>query len=253
MIGDSRTEILGKIRRGLASRHAGALEHPPFGPGSRSLFESDYQFTSSVEKFKDEMESVSGEVTLCSTGQEVAATVRKIIETSGFSRIAISSHEVCRLLKLREVLSEQLPTVEFVEERIDPEDRHQRQRLTQLLARVDLSITGAEFLLADTGSLVTLSGSSSSRQISLLPQAHLVIATADQVYPTLAALVDHLFQTHGPDLPWSAMTLITGPSRTADIEKVLIKGVHGPNRLLTVILNGALNAVPPLSSSTSQL
>ena len=86
----------------------------------------------------------------------------------------------------------------------------------------------------------SLSGSrscASHREISLLPTAHLVVATPDQIYPNMAELFREIHEKHGTTLPGSALTLITGPSRTADIEKVLIKGVHGPTRLLAIVLD----------------
>jgi L-lactate dehydrogenase complex protein LldG len=56
----------------------------------------------------------------------------------------------------------------------------------------------------------------------------------------MAELFKHIWEKHRDALPGSALTLITGPSRTADIEKVLIRGVHGPTRLLAIILGSEM-------------
>ncbi len=89
----------------------------------------------------------------------------------------------------------------------------------------DLGITGCECLIAQTGTIVV-----STRAISVLPPVHLVIARPDQIVPDLAAAFE--FLRHRYDGRWpDAISFITGPSRTADIEKILVMGAHGPKRL----------------------
>jgi L-lactate dehydrogenase complex protein LldG len=130
-----------------------------------------------------------------------------------------------------------MPEIQFVAESIDGKNAFERKRLKETLSGVELSITGVEYLIADTGTLVTLASPRASRQMSLLPTVHLTLATTDQIYPNMAELFRHIQELHDNDLPGSALTLITGPSRTADIEKTLIKGVHGPMRLLAIVLD----------------
>lgn len=93
------------------------------------------------------------------------------------------------------------------------------------LARADLAVTGCEWLVAQTGTVVI-----AHRALSVLPPVHLVVAHRDQVLPDLFAALTRLRMRYGPRWP-SAVTFITGPSRTADIEKILVMGAHGPKRL----------------------
>jgi L-lactate dehydrogenase complex protein LldG len=100
-------------------------------------------------------------------------------------------------------------------------------------AAADLGITGAYYALAETGSLVMLSSAEETRMISLLPPVHLAVVARDQILMNLDELLRIL---PNPDQLTSSMILITGPSRTADIEQILIRRVHGPGDLHVLIL-----------------
>jgi len=89
----------------------------------------------------------------------------------------------------------------------------------------ELGVTCCECLVARTGSVVV-----STRLLSVLPPVHLVIARREQLVPDLDASMALLRQQYARRWP-SALSVITGPSRTADIEKVLVMGAHGPKRL----------------------
>jgi L-lactate utilization protein LutC len=111
--------------------------------------------------------------------------------------------------------------------------RFEEAQLRSLCAGADLGITGADYALADTGTLVMLSSAEEARMISLLPPVHLAILPSDRILTGL----DELFSI----LPYpaektSSMVLITGPSRTADIEQILILKVHGPGEVHVVVV-----------------
>ncbi len=92
------------------------------------------------------------------------------------------------------------------------------------------SVTGCDCLVAQTGSIFVSTRSANGRAASVLPAMHLVVARREQIVPDLPAAFALLRQRYGRRWP-SALTLITGPSRTADIEKILVMGAHGPKRL----------------------
>ena len=106
------------------------------------------------------------------------------------------------------------------------------------LAKADIGITGADFAIADTGTLVLLSGPSQPRLTSLLPPVHIAILRKE----TIVADIHDLFRSLGKsyeknyDELCSCISFITGPSRTADIELNLTLGVHGPGRAIVVIV-----------------
>jgi len=108
-----------------------------------------------------------------------------------------------------------------------------REELRELCAAVDVGITSADYALADTGTLVMLASPQEARMISLLPPAHIAVVPRARILTGL----DELFSVlPNPAESTSSMVLITGPSRTADIEQILVRGVHGPGVLSVVVV-----------------
>jgi L-lactate dehydrogenase complex protein LldG len=94
----------------------------------------------------------------------------------------------------------------------------------------DLGVTSCDCLVAQTGSVIVSTISAGGRALSVLPPTHLVIARHEQLIPDLATAMAFLRKRYDEHWP-SALSVITGPSRTADIEKILVMGAHGPKRL----------------------
>ncbi len=95
---------------------------------------------------------------------------------------------------------------------------------------IEAGITGCEFLIAQTGSVMVSSAQKGGRQLFAYAPVHVVIAQIKQVVNDLQAAYEGIANKYGKNLP-SQITLITGPSRTADIEKTLTLGAHGPKEL----------------------
>ena len=100
-------------------------------------------------------------------------------------------------------------------------------------AAARFGITSADYALADTGSLVFLSESRESRLLSLLPPHHIVVLEKEKI---LAGLDDLFARVPLPAEKSSSMVLVTGPSRTGDIEMRLVRGVHGPGEVTVMIV-----------------
>jgi L-lactate utilization protein LutC len=99
--------------------------------------------------------------------------------------------------------------------------------------KCDIGITSADYALADTGTLVMIASPAEARLVSLLPPAHIAVVPMDRVLTSL----DELFTlVPMPADRSSSMVLITGPSRTADIEQILVRGVHGPGQISVVLV-----------------
>ena len=103
------------------------------------------------------------------------------------------------------------------------------------LEQCDAGITECDVLIAQTGSVLLTARSGGGRALSVLPPHHVVIARRQQLLPDLPSAYAFLHEKYGPHGWPGMMTLITGPSRTADIERILVLGAHGPKHL-TVIL-----------------
>jgi L-lactate utilization protein LutC len=100
----------------------------------------------------------------------------------------------------------------------------------------DVGISNVEHLVAETGSVVVSSGPDDPRSLSLLPPVHVAIADRRQLLGDLFDLFD-LFSpiSSRGNSPASCMTIITGPSKTGDIELRLVTGVHGPGEIHVVL------------------
>ena len=104
------------------------------------------------------------------------------------------------------------------------------------LFAADLGITGVDYLIAETGSVVLLTKSGEPRSLSLLPPVHIAVAERPQLVPDLFDLFESKLQQERTDMP-SCVSLITGPSKTGDIELRLVTGVHGPGEIHVFLVN----------------
>ena len=94
----------------------------------------------------------------------------------------------------------------------------------------DAGVTACDALIAQTGSVLVTSRSAGGRALSVLPPHHVVIARRSQLVADLPAAFALLKAKYAPEFP-SMMSFITGPSRTGDIERILVLGAHGPKQL----------------------
>jgi L-lactate dehydrogenase complex protein LldG len=98
----------------------------------------------------------------------------------------------------------------------------------------DAGITGAERAVAATGTLVLTYGEGRGRGVGLLPDIHIAVLAADRVVGDLPTALQLAYARGGP--PPAAITLVTGPSASSDIEKIRVTGVHGPRHVGVVVV-----------------
>ncbi len=103
------------------------------------------------------------------------------------------------------------------------------------LEKCDAGITGCDVLVAQTGTVLVSAPSAGGRALSVLPPHHIVIATRDQMVADLADALQLVRKRYAPNWP-SLLSFITGPSRTGDIERILVLGAHGPKKLTIFLL-----------------
>ena len=101
------------------------------------------------------------------------------------------------------------------------------------LERCEIGISGCFAIVAQTGSVAVTSHSTGGRALTVLPPHHIVLATADQVVTDLVVLYRQFAAS--PDRAGSMISLISGPSRTGDIERILVLGAHGPKKLTLIV------------------
>jgi len=107
----------------------------------------------------------------------------------------------------------------------------------KFIAQADAGLTTCEALIARTGSILVSAATSSGRRLSIYPDQHLVLARTSQVVADISDALHKLEQKYGAEHLPSMISLTTGPSRTADIEKTLVLGAHGPRSLVLFLLD----------------
>jgi L-lactate utilization protein LutC len=103
----------------------------------------------------------------------------------------------------------------------------------EALFQADVGITGVDYLVAETGSIALFTRPEQPRSVSLLPPVHIAVARREQIIPDLF----DLFNIQQQQDVAACVTLITGPSKTGDIELKLVTGVHGPGEVHVVVID----------------
>lgn len=115
-----------------------------------------------------------------------------------------------------------------------PYDRPIEDLKDLLVNGIDAGLTSTLGAIAETGSLVLWPTAEEPRLMSLLPPLHIAVVFASQIYSSLAEMIH---QQHWAQMMPTNVVLVSGPSKTADIEQTLAYGVHGPKEVLVVLVN----------------
>ena len=186
--------------------------------GAASVFEG-----TAVERFRQALEAVAGKCFVVRDEAEAAGVLREIAGQRGAHRVAASDSPLAgRVLGLAALPAEVL------------------ENSAAELFDCDLGVTGAQWGVAETGTLVLESDAERHRLASLVPSAHVAVVESRNVRQTLGEVLQAIGERGGRGLS-RAVTFITGPSRTSDIELTLAIGVHGPAELYVVIIEGEGN------------
>lgn len=178
-------------------------------------------FAGQVALFAERSESLKTEFLSCADEAAARAQLKLLSDREGWESVAVPADGEIRAL---------LTDVSITKLEVS------RSTVKTDLEKVSAGITGCDALIAQTGSVLLTAKSGGGRALSVLPGHHVVVATSSQLVPDLPAAFELLERKYAPNFP-SFMTFITGPSRTGDIERVLVLGAHGP-RKLTVIMVG---------------
>ncbi|MEW6143779.1 MAG: lactate utilization protein C [Thermodesulfobacteriota bacterium] len=231
MKNDSREEILRNIKKGLygdtARKEGGILSRNgdrDFGKEAEDLKRDRLlHIERLVELFIKELLNVNTEVQQIETEVELKAYIIELARRKRALSFAIWDTEYLRSLGLTDFLKGK-----GLRE-IKSNDKNE-------IAEAGIGISGADYAIADTGTIVLLTDENRPRSVSLLPPVHVAIVKKSDIVSNIRELFIILKQTLDTtqSVP-SCMTFITGPSRTADIELNLTLGVHGPKELYVII------------------
>jgi L-lactate dehydrogenase complex protein LldG len=242
----TRAEFLARIRGEMAKTRglfAAAPTERPARPRERLDVlrrELSERWPQTLERFRAEFERVAGIFHRVPTAAEVPAELERICRTAKARRVVAWPGEelgvpVAPTLDAAGIAVESMPrgTVSDAE----------RSRLRAIVAEADLGVTGADLAVAETGTLVLISAAGRPRSTSLLPPCHVAIFDPTALVESLQQVALALEAWHeGPAPPerGAVINFITGPSRTADIELTLTRGVHGPKEIHAIFVDGGL-------------
>lgn len=220
-----RENILGRIREALQTKaplpgaHGDACDPPPVEPpvaharewlpsvGTTAAEQFDL-FTRNCAELKADFQ-------LLASRDELKTALAKVAAAEKWQRIASHDGELSNFA----TKSLGLPVL-LTDKGYD----------VQALEKCDASITECDVLVAQTGGVAVTSRSTGGRALTVLPPHHVVVARRDQLVADLPAAFALLQKKYAPDYP-SMISFITGPSRTGDIERILVLGAHGPKKL----------------------
>ena len=238
----ARAEFLERIRREVAKTPGlfGATPAPrptePRAAAETIRRELAERWPQALERFREEFERVAGVFHRAPSLAAVPAVIGAIARGHGARRLVTWDPSALGFDPAPALAREGL-TVTVAHS--GQEDETSRQVHRTEAAQAELGVTGADFVLAETGTLILLSGSGRPRSTSLLPDVHVAVFARDRLLETLEQVGVMLEALHvEPDRAMSGamINFITGPSRTADIELTLTRGVHGPKEVHAVFV-----------------
>ncbi len=186
------------------------LQPSPLSPSAST---PDFSTKDLSDRFSNELAAVGGEIHRVGTEEQAVATVVTILGEINAKRVAISDTDLFS--------EDDLPDVELIAEP-SRED----------LFAVDAGVSTAQLAIAETGTLVLRSAKETHRLVSLVPPIHICVLNSKDTRPSMYSVLEEMSNKIDPTI-----TFITGPSRTSDIELTLAIGVHGPKRLIVILID----------------
>lgn len=203
----AKNNILARLKAAQEKRGEIEVEFPDFtSPIYLPLNES------LVQEFKTNLELIGGQVIFCESKSDIAGLVKLLCQEKN------QNHLFCTDPILQDIIKD---SIEIVSDE-------------NSFTKLNIGLTGCEFLVAHLGSVIISSAQISGRRLNVFPETHIVIAHKSQLTDFLDQAIEKLQIKYKNKLP-SLISNITGPSRTADIEKTLVMGMHGPKSLIVII------------------
>ena len=245
-----RDEFLKKVRNALGRRRQ--APEAPDGKGT-AFFDSPETVVSRaaeverraqenagpmMEALRESGRTAGWKVAGVATPAEAGEYVRSLAIEQEARSLVHSAHPVVPLLGLGTALSGLGigMSVMAVDEEDPAPAAEQRLRFRERGTEADIGVTGVDYVIADTGTCVLLPRRGVSRLVSLLPPVYIAVVTAGQIVPDLDSLMALIRRSSQAGEMGSYMSLVTGPSRSADIEYTIVTGVHGPGEAHMVLV-----------------
>ncbi|HYK75540.1 MAG TPA: lactate utilization protein [Daejeonella sp.] len=206
----SKEKMLKKIRKALLEKR----DNPYPNLEDTALYEDNTDYLEVL--FAEQFTAISGQFIYCEDEIQFIENLLSLAEEKKLRKI------YCWEPELQEILS----TYEYPFYSTDTD-----------FLQADVGISLCEALIARNGSIMVSNASAAGRRLSIYPHIHIVLAYTSQLVLDLKDGFKLLKEKYGENLP-SMISNITGPSRTADIEKTLVLGAHGPKELFVFLIEG---------------
>jgi len=244
----TRAEFLARIRREVGKSPGlfpARTAERPARPDEAALVvrrQMAERWPEALDRFRLEFERVAGVFHRARTAAEVPDIVLGIARERS-AREVVSWDEASLGLDLAPALGAAgLPVLAAHGVGEAPRLRHREEA-----ARAAVGVTGADWVLAETGTLILLSGTGRPRSTSLLPPTHVAVFDRRRLLESLeqvGVVLEALHADPGHSMSGAMINFITGPSRTADIELTLTRGVHGPKEVHAVFVDEPVGPEP---------
>ncbi|MHC4942308.1 MAG: LutC/YkgG family protein [Planctomycetota bacterium] len=217
-------DVLSKIRAALEKSPLAREEAANVSPDQGRLIERDLDREGLLALFKKRADSSGARVHHVGDGRGLRNVIEGILP---YGTKVACSHRSRLAEKLGEEPSSLVPeTCIFLDA---------KNLSKEVLFEIDAAITAAEGAVAETGSILLTAEEENARLVSLTAHIHIAILWPDQIRADLLDWTRELADEGGEQRP-PGITLITGPSKTADIELKLVQGVHGPEQLHLILV-----------------
>jgi L-lactate dehydrogenase complex protein LldG len=238
------SSIRERVRRAPARFEASPARRPPHPSAEAETIRRELaeRWPETLEVFRREFEAVAGIFHRVASIELVPAVVSEIARERE-ARELVTWHPTALGADLAPALGARGLDVHPMPAG-DPPDAAERRRLREIAARADLGLTGVDLAIAETGTLVVVSGAGRPRSTSLLPPCHIAVFDRTALVESLRQVGVFLEAWHGDGRPpagGASINFITGPSRTADIELTLTRGVHGPKEVHAIFVEQPLH------------
>jgi L-lactate dehydrogenase complex protein LldG len=182
-----------------------------------------------LNKFCTELKSIGGDCTVVSSRADVVEALSKIINEKNVQSIVLSNNpQLKEYIDIESLKEKTTANLEFIT------NETTKAQLKEKISQARMGISIAENMIAETGSVVILSDTE-PRMLSLLPEISVIIGHAQTILPKLTEVLEKYYR-EGKFSDVNCISIISGPSRTADIEKILVTGVHGPKNLHVMVV-----------------
>jgi L-lactate dehydrogenase complex protein LldG len=242
----TKADFLARVRGEMAKTRglfAAAPAERPAHPGERLELlrrELSERWPQTLERFRAEFERVAGVFHRAATAADVAGVLERICRERDARRVVAWPAAELRVAVAPSLVA---AGVDVQDMPLDVPAAGERARLRAAVAAADLGVTGADLAVAETGTLVLVSAAGRPRSTSLLPPCHVAVFDRTALLESLEQVGLALEAWHDGPPPaerGAVINFITGPSRTADIELTLTRGVHGPKEIHAIFVDGGL-------------